>query len=55
MADKQISLLDPKNVLKRGYTIIRQEGKIISRAASLNNKKEIEIQFYDDIVKMNKK
>lgn len=55
MADKQISLLDPKNVLKRGYAIIRQEEKIISRAGSLNNKKEIEIQFYDDIVKMNRK
>jgi len=55
MADKQISLLDPKNVLKRGYAIIRQEEKIISRAGALNNKKEIEIQFYDDIIKMNKK
>ena len=55
MADKQISLLDPKNVLKRGYAIIRQEEKIISRAVSLNTKKEIDIQFYDDIIKMNKK
>lgn len=55
MAEKQISLLDPKNVLKRGYAIIRQEEKIITRASALNSKKEIEIQFYDDTIKLNKK
>jgi len=53
MADKQIKLLDPKNVLKRGYVMIRQEEKIVSRASVLNRKKEIEIQFYDDTIKIN--
>ena len=54
MADRQITLLDPINVLKRGYALIRQEDKIISRSKNLSENKEIDIQFYDGIIKINK-
>ncbi|MFZ1749182.1 MAG: exodeoxyribonuclease VII large subunit [Saprospiraceae bacterium] len=50
--DTQITLLDPSNVLRRGYAIIRQEGKIVSRAATFEKNKKAEVQFYDKTINL---
>lgn len=42
-----IASLDPKNVLNRGYSIVRSEGKVIKNALELNSLKSIEIIFKD--------
>lgn len=41
-----VELLSPVNILKRGYSITRKDGKIITEAASLVQGDEIETQFY---------
>jgi exodeoxyribonuclease VII large subunit len=46
-ANTQITLLDPKRVLKRGYAIIRQEEVIITRAQKFIKKKPTTIEFFD--------
>lgn len=43
----QLSITDPKNILKRGFAIVRQEGQIVSRAAAIDSQKGTEIEFYD--------
>lgn len=42
-----LAAYNPKNTLKRGYTLIQQQGKYISRNAKLVAKKPITIHFYD--------
>ncbi|MCF8267337.1 MAG: exodeoxyribonuclease VII large subunit [Ignavibacteriales bacterium] len=39
--------LDHRNVLKRGFTITRQDNKYIARSSQLNTGKSLEIIFYD--------
>lgn len=39
--------LDHRNVLKRGFTITRQDNKYITRSSHLNTGKSLEIIFYD--------
>ena len=45
--------LDTNNVLKRGFAIIRQEDRVISRKSQLNINKSVEINMHDGIVKIN--
>ena len=52
LAAKQLALSDPVNILKRGYTIIRQDGKVITRSKLFNKEKSIEIQFSDNTIKI---
>ena len=47
-----IKLADPKNVLKRGYAIIREESGILTSAEAINAKKEVEIEMKDGKVKV---
>jgi exodeoxyribonuclease VII large subunit len=49
-ADKQMKMLDPRFVLKRGYAIIRQEEKIITRAKHFNKNQPSTIEFFDKII-----
>ncbi len=44
-------LLNPENVLKRGYTITYKKGKIVKQAAVLQPGDEIETRFADGTVK----
>jgi exodeoxyribonuclease VII large subunit len=44
-------LINPENVLKRGYTITKKDGKIIKSANQLNVNEEIETRFADGNVK----
>lgn len=43
----QLSMSDPKNILKRGFAIVRQEGQFVSRTVLFDPKKATEINFYD--------
>lgn len=45
--EKTINACDPIQVLNKGYTIIRQENKIISSANQLISNESIEIEFKD--------
>ena len=44
---KNIELVDPKSILKRGYSITRSKGKIIKSAKDLRGGDIIESAFYD--------
>ena len=43
----RINLLDPSLTLKRGYAIVKQEGKFISCAAQIQEKYNATVDFYD--------
>lgn len=49
--ENAIRLLNPENVLDRGYTITSQKGKIVKSAKELTISEEIETQFADGTVK----
>jgi exodeoxyribonuclease VII large subunit len=49
--ENTIRLLNPENVLKRGYTLTFKEGKIIKSAKQLTLNEEVEIKFSDGKVK----
>ncbi|MBK9564013.1 MAG: exodeoxyribonuclease VII large subunit [Saprospiraceae bacterium] len=55
LAGQQISMSDPAAVLRRGYAIIRQNNKIVTRARQYDAKDEVEIQFADANIKILKK
>lgn len=46
-AQKQIVLQDPKNIMKKGYTIVRQNGRIVQRSHDYNTSISTEIEFFD--------
>jgi exodeoxyribonuclease VII large subunit len=47
---QQLQALNPGGVLKRGYAIVRKDGRIISRSDSLNQGDRAEVQFHDGTV-----
>jgi len=49
--ENTVRLLNPKNVLKRGYTLTLKEGKIVKLAKGLKLNEEIETKFADGSVK----
>jgi exodeoxyribonuclease VII large subunit len=51
--ENTIRLINPDNVLKRGYTITLKEGKIIKSTKQINVSEEIETRFADGTVKSN--
>jgi len=49
--EKIIEVLEPKNVMKRGFSLVKQNGKYISRKDKLKkDKSSISIEFYDGSV-----
>jgi len=46
----QLQALNPQGVLKRGYSIVRKEGRIVSSARLLHRGDEAEIQFHDGTI-----
>jgi exodeoxyribonuclease VII large subunit len=44
---KMLELLDPRTILKRGYTIIYMSGKVVKSALELPNGSEIIVSFHD--------
>lgn len=51
-ADKQIEIQHPKNILRKGYVIVRQGNKTVQRAKDLNNAMLMNLEFYDDEIKV---
>ena len=47
---RQLQALNPGGVLKRGYAIVRKEGRIVSNAGLLGYGDEADIQFHDGTV-----
>ena len=47
---QQLQALNPGGVLKRGYAIVRKEGRIVSSAGLLGYGDEADIQFHDGTV-----
>lgn len=45
--EKQLVTLNPKNTLKRGYTITHQHDKIVKRVSQLAEQQSALIEFYD--------
>jgi exodeoxyribonuclease VII large subunit len=46
----QLQALNPHSVLKRGYSIVRKEGRIVSSARLLHRGDEAAIQFHDGTI-----
>jgi exodeoxyribonuclease VII large subunit len=49
--EKQLALLSPENTLKRGFSILRQDGKIIKCKKDLDRNKPLETQLIDGKIK----
>lgn len=47
--ENTVALLSPKNILKRGYSITRKDGKIVKDAAILTKGDLVETEFYSGI------
>ena len=50
---KSIELNDVKKVLKRGFVMVKQNSKFITRAAQYNKSDSADLQFTDGIIKVN--
>lgn len=46
-AEKLLEFVDPRNVLKRGYTLIQKDGKYITRKKQIKDSKDFTIEFFD--------
>jgi exodeoxyribonuclease VII large subunit len=46
-AEKQIAWADPKHVLKRGFTLVRDENKIMVSAGQIEKGKQLTLEFFD--------
>ncbi len=55
ISDQKIALLNPKNVLKRGFTMVRQNNTIISRASEFKSFDNFSIEFFDNTVNISQK
>ena len=44
---QQLRLLDPRLPLKKGYTMVEQDGELIRSAKQLQTNSTVELQFYD--------
>lgn len=49
--ERQVNLLHPNNVLKRGFSLTYQNGKLVKDINSINAKEELVTQFYDGEVR----
>lgn len=47
--DKRLRLLDHRNVLKRGYSLVyrKSDGRLVKRSADVQPRERIELQFYE--------
>lgn len=51
--EKQINLLHPNNILKRGYSMIFKNNKIVTSSKQLNENDTLTIQFYNEKIQGN--
>lgn len=52
LLESKIQSYNIHSTLKRGYSIVKQDGKIISRAINYHKEKSTEIKFYDGEIKV---
>lgn len=50
--ERQLSSLNPQNTLKRGYSITRQNGKIVQRVKQFSEADKTTIEFFDGAVEI---
>jgi exodeoxyribonuclease VII large subunit len=48
--DEKLRILNPDNILKRGYTITSQQGKIVTSVAQISDEANLETRFADGSV-----
>jgi exodeoxyribonuclease VII large subunit len=48
--EKHLSVLSPRNTLKRGYTIVRHENTVIQKASELKHQDKASVEFVDGTV-----
>ncbi|MBU1680178.1 MAG: exodeoxyribonuclease VII large subunit [Bacteroidetes bacterium] len=53
LLDKTIKSYDLKETLRRGFTIISQDSKVVSRSKDYDYNKKAKIKFYDDEIEIN--
>ena len=54
LTQRLIETYNVEHTLKRGFTLVRQNEKIVSRAGNLNKEESYKIQFFDNIIEVNK-
>jgi exodeoxyribonuclease VII large subunit len=54
-ADQQMTLLHPKNILQKGYAIVRQDQKNISRNKMIKKNVPLTIEFFDGEIQVMQK
>ncbi len=52
LLESRINSFDINNTLKRGFSIIKQNGRIVSRLKNFEKEKSTEIKFYDGEIKL---
>ena len=53
LIEKTVALLSPESVLKRGYTIVKQDNKFIKSATAIDKNKSFTIVFGDGDIEVN--
>lgn len=51
LIDKTVQLVHPKNVLQRGYAMVKVEGKVVTNVRDLDKDTEVSIELRDGTVK----
>ena len=51
---KAVELNDMEKALKRGFVLVKQKSKFVTRAAQFNKRDNADLQFTDGIIKVNK-
>ena len=46
-AETLMKVVDPKHILKRGFTLVKQDGAIISSSKKINPKQRLQVSFSD--------
>jgi exodeoxyribonuclease VII large subunit len=49
--EDKLRLLDPANILRRGFTVTRQDGRIMKSAGDVSGDHDLETRFFDGTVK----
>ena len=53
LIEKTVALLSPEAVLKRGYTIVKQDNKFIKSVAAIDRNKSFTVVFGDGDIEVN--
>ena len=54
LIEKTVALLSPESVLKRGYTIVKQDNKFIKSVAAIDKNKSFTVVFGDGDIEVNR-